>query len=256
MAKFGAIALGSLARKPITVDDPRAGEMALHVRYLDDSDDDVIEQGAEAFARARGATEPAQAKPLPSGAAQNPWRGNAHYERGFVLHTLFVSCTDPDSIQEKPEPYFRTIEEVQKLHPDTINQIYLRQRMFQSELSPSITDIAGQDLLAHIVSICISEDERPFARLAPNLQWILVRILCVLLLSLQGTKFFSTWDSAKKQIESLRKRIVDAVEQGESIDGIKVAPIATSKSKAPVAAAAPKRKLSKNQQKAKRRGQR
>lgn len=246
--------LGSLARKPITVDDPRAGEMALHVRYLDDADDDVIEQGAEAFARARGATVPAQTKPLPSGSAQNPWRGNAHYERGFVLHTLFVSCTDPDSIQEKPEPYFRTIEEVQKLHPDTINQIYLMQRMFQSELSPSIADIAGQDLLAHIVEICVSEDERPFARLAPSLQWILVRILCVLLLSSQGTKFFYTWDSAKKQIESLRKRIVDAVESGEPIDGIKVAPIATSK--APVAAAAPKRKPSKNQQKARRRGQR
>jgi hypothetical protein len=252
MAKFGAVALGSLARRPITVEDPRAGEMSLHVRYLDDADDDVIEQGAEAFAVARGAKIPEQSKPLPSGAAQNPWRGNAHYERGFVLHTLLRSCTDPESSEDHPEPFFLTIEQVQKLHPDTIGQIYQRQRMFQSELSPSISEIAGKDILAHIVEICISEDERPFARLAPNLQWILCRIMAVLLIASQGTKWLSSWDSAKKQIESLRLRIVEAVGTGEPIEQIEVTP--TAKSKAQAAAAAARRTLSKNKQKAKRRG--
>lgn len=247
MAKFGDIALGSLARRPVTVTDPRAGEMSFHVRYLDDTDDDQIEQGAEAFARARGASVPPQGAPLSSGAAQNPWRGNAHYERGYVLYTLFVACVDPDSPQSNPESYFRTIEEVQKLHPDTITQMYLAQRIFQSDLSPNISDIAGKDLFAHIVSIAISDDERPFVRLAPSLQWTLVRTLAVLCIASHGTNLLSSWGSVKNSIELLRRQVVEAVDKGEPFEKVPAAPIAK---KAPTAK---HQGRSRNQQKAQRR---
>lgn len=254
MPTFADIALGSLARRPITVVDPRAGEMSFHVRYLDDTDDDLIEQGAEKFALARGATMPIQGTPLPSGAAQNPWRGNAHYERGYVLHTLLIASVDPDSSQEQPKPFFRTIEQIQKLHPDTIAQICLAQRIFQSDMSPSLSEISGHDLLPRIVEIAISEDERPFVRLAPSLQWILVRTLAVLVLSSHGSKLLSSWGSVKSSTDSIRKRLVSAVDAGEEFEPILAPPSAKTKTKPrPVAAAGKPSAAARNKAKQKRR---
>jgi hypothetical protein len=254
MPTFGDIALGSLARRPITVVDPRAGEMSFHVRYLDDTDDDQIEQGAEKFALARGATMPTQGTPLPSGAAQNPWRGNAHYERGYVLYTLLVAAVDPDSSQEQPRPFFRAIEQIQKLHPDTISQIFLAQRIFQSDMSPSLSEISGRDLLPRIVEIAISEDERPFVRLVPSLQWTLVRTMAVLVLSSHGSKLLSTWDSVKNSTDSIRRRLASAVDAGEEFEPILATPSAKTKIKPQPATAAGKQSAAdRNKAKQKRR---
>jgi hypothetical protein len=133
----------------------------LDVRVLDDADDTAIDEAAGAFAKKHG------------GEARE---GDPQYDRGRALHTLLRACIDKDSPEEAQAPFFDGgLVQVQTLNRDTIAYLLAAQEVWQDQCSPRKLKLSGEEVLQHLVEVATSEDERPFVRLRPGLQWILLR---------------------------------------------------------------------------------
>lgn len=164
MGRFHQIAKGTRARHPVPLPLPTGETATVAVRALLDAEDDEIDVAAREYAKARGVEDP---KP-----------GNTVYERGHALHTLLLACSDPDSPDENPAPFFSSIEEIrQGLDRDRIAYLLTAQQVWQDKCAPQQLQLSGDEFIAKVVEVATSEDERPFLRMRPGLQWIFMRTL-------------------------------------------------------------------------------
>jgi hypothetical protein len=164
MARFSEISRGTLARHVEELPMANGNVERVAVRPLLDCDDDEIETNALAYAKARGAVDPKAGNPL--------------YDRGIALHTLLIACSDPDSPDDAPRPFFDSVEQIQRgLDRDRIAWLIAAQQVWEDKCSPRQLSMTANEFIAHVMEVAVSEDERPFLRLRPGLQWILLRTL-------------------------------------------------------------------------------
>lgn len=164
MGRFQQIAKGTRARHTVEVPLPNGETMRVAVRALLDAEDDEIDVAAREYAKARDVDDP---KP-----------GNTVYDRGHALHTLLRSCSDPDSPDESPVPFFANVEEIRAgLDRDRIQYLITAQQVWQDKCAPQQLQLSGDEFVAKVVEVATSEDERPFLRMRPGLQWIFMRTL-------------------------------------------------------------------------------
>lgn len=177
MSRFRQIVRGIAARHKVELPLPGGGSDVVAVRPLNDIDDSRIDDAALEYAKEHGVSED-HAKP-----------GNGIYDRAHALHTLLIACSDPDSPDEAPVPYFESIAEIQAgLDRDRIAILLAAQQIHQERCSPRALTMSGDDVFVTMFELATSEDERPFVRLQPGMQWILLRTLAALVLNSQELK--------------------------------------------------------------------
>ncbi len=166
MGRFQQIAKGTRARHTVELPLANGDATRVAVRPLLDAEDDEIDVAARAYAKARDVEDP---KP-----------GNTIYERGHALHTLLLACSDPDSPDSDPAPFFANVEEIRTgLDRDRIQYLLTAQQVWQDQCAPQQLQLSGDDFIAKVVEVATSEDDRPFYRMRQGLQWIFMRALAV-----------------------------------------------------------------------------
>jgi hypothetical protein len=164
MGRFSQIARGTLARHVGELPMPNGQIEKIAVRPLLDDDDDQIETQALAYATQRGVADPKAGHPI--------------YDRGVALYTLLLACSDPDSPDGAPVPYFDNIEQIRTgLDRHRIAWLLAAQQVWEDTCSPRTLKMSPNEFVAHIMEVAVSKDEAPFLRLRPGLQWILLRTL-------------------------------------------------------------------------------
>ncbi len=143
-------------------------------------------EGAEEFAKSRGALE---AKP-----------GNPIYEYGIALHTVVLAAVDPDSDPKRPEPFFdggmQQILDSQDIGQDGVLYLAEIQRRWQAMCGPQATELSVQQL-NEAVDVLVGKDGLSFfEQCGPALQWSLVRSLANLSLTLLMLKSSSLSEPA------------------------------------------------------------
>lgn len=192
MANFASIAKGIRARH--IVDLPLADGVVtkVSVRALTDAEDDEIETEALAYAKTRKVEDPKAGDPI--------------YDRGVAVHTLLLACSDPDSPDASPVPFFSDVEEIQHgLDRDRIAWLLSAQQIWQDKCSPRQLNLSPDEFVERITEVAVSKDEGPFLRMRPGLQWICMRILAVQWWNSPGPKSLFGLDDATASSNSESK---------------------------------------------------
>jgi len=164
VSRFADIALGTSARKVVDLPLPNGTSDRVAVRVFNDIDDSRVDDAALAYAKDHGVAEEL-AKP------EHPI-----YDRGHALNTLLLGCSDPDSPDDAPVPYFASVTEIQAgLDRDRIAILLAAQAIHQEQCSSRKLTMAGDEVFATLLDVATSEDARPFLRLHPGYAWILLR---------------------------------------------------------------------------------
>lgn len=174
--KWSSLVRGRRARKrgvklqPLDATEP----LLVDFRVLDGVDHSDVVAFAADFARSRGSV------------AKD---GETAYEFGKAVKTLHLAVTDPESSDDKPEPFFASTAEVlEALDADRIMALAFQHKFFQDTTSPMAHSLTDDDFARLVVSIAAAEegDEDPFEMLRPALLKDFVRSLASrLLLSLE-----------------------------------------------------------------------
>lgn len=192
MSTFSQVQAGTRARKPIVLPLPGAqvdaatGEwvgptIPLDVRVIRNDEYDDILTEARKFAVARG--------------IEAPEDGDTLYERGKMIHTLALVCTDRESPNDAPRPFFdggwEQIHKSDLLTPEVVGYLYLQWELFQEELNPLATDIKPETFLAAAVKTA-GGDMAFFVNSRPGTRWIFTRTLALQLVTLLGDSSLSS----------------------------------------------------------------
>lgn len=171
--KWASLTRGRLARKrgveltPLDADKP----ILVDFRILDGNDHGRILEYAAQFALSRHV--PAK-------------DGEGAYEFGKDVMTVLLSVTDPESADDKPEPFFGSVSEVfQALDHDRIVALARQQRFFQDTTSPFQFAMTADEFAAKVVAIATAEegDDDPFVTMPLAMQSSFVRSLASRFLS-------------------------------------------------------------------------
>lgn len=167
MAKWATLTRGKRARKKdvsftsLESDEP----VLLDLKVLDGADDAAVLEYATMFAKSKG------------GDAKD---GDELFEYGKARKTVELACIDKDSTDDKPEPFFASMDEVDAaLDRDRILSLAYQQKLFQAIASPFKYAMTDDEFADAIVDIAFREegDPGPFASWPPQLQWSFTRIL-------------------------------------------------------------------------------
>lgn len=163
--KWSQITKGKRARKraveftPLDADEP----VKVDLRILDGADRGSILEFAAAYARSRGG-EVREGDPL--------------YDFGVDVKTVALGVVDPESPDDRPEPFFASADEVfEALDRDRICTLAHQQKAFQAQVSPFPMDMTPNEYGEAIAEIAYAEEggpDSPFARWQkwpPDFQW-------------------------------------------------------------------------------------
>lgn len=117
---------------------------------------------------------------------EDPKSGNPLYERAIALHTVFLSCFDPDVLPNRVRT-FETIQEIEDtLDHDRVAMLFQWQRTWQKEIAPSPKGMTPQEYLKMVVQTAEAEEDEeiPLSFLPPKQQTALWRFTCALCMSL------------------------------------------------------------------------
>lgn len=171
--KWSSIVRGRRARKkgvklhPLDAADP----VEVDFRVLDGTDHAAVVTYAADFAKSSGS--PAK-------------DGETAYEFGKAVKTLHLAVTDPESAEDKPEPFFASPTEVlQALDADRIMALAFQHRFFQDTTSPMRHALTDDEFAGLVVALAAEQegDEDPFVMLRPALLKDFMRSLASRLLS-------------------------------------------------------------------------
>ncbi len=183
MGRFQQIAKGTRARHVVELPLANGETIRVAVRALLDDEDEEIDRLAREHAKRLGVEDP---KP-----------GNSLYDRAFARFTLLLSCSDPESPDEVPAPFFANEEEIRLgLDRDRITYLFEAQQVWQDRCAPQQLQLSGDEFIAKVVEVATSEDERPFLRMRQGLRWIFMRTLSAQCMSSLELKSLSGLDSA------------------------------------------------------------
>lgn len=158
MARAKDIILGAPLRRPCSVTAVDGiTRLDLAVTLLPSTITSAIDDGARAYAKAKGVAEP---KPE-----------DAAFLRGKVAHTVLLSCVDPDSPGDAPVPFFDDVAQIERMLDDAA-QVYIvqEQKDFQDEHAPIVEGVTPEQYV-QLQAACLEEfrrggdPERPFAGL-------------------------------------------------------------------------------------------
>lgn len=142
-------------------DEVRA-TVALRARTV--ADDDAIETAAMVYAVQRG--------------VDVPRAGNSIYERGLALHTLLITCSDPESPDETPAPFFQGIDEISSgLDHDRIELLVAAQALWQDQCGARKRSLMPSEVLDKAQEIAAATTEQPYIEMSPGLQWSMLHAL-------------------------------------------------------------------------------
>ncbi len=116
----------------------------------------------------------------------DPKKGEPLYERAIALHTVFLSCFDPDKLPARVRT-FESIQEIEEvLDHDRVAMLFQWQRSWQKQISPSPKGMTPQDYIKMVVQAAEAEEEEeiPLSFLPPKQQTALWRFTCALCMSL------------------------------------------------------------------------
>lgn len=176
MAKLSAIAKGYRARKPVAFTLLDGTEVSCALRPLDGNDHAALIDAAT--------------RSLPAGIKAVD--GEPVYEFAKAVETIARGFVDPESPEDKPEPFFDGGAEQVRAHLDRDRIFWLaeQQRAFQSEISPMQSALTADEFFAAIVQIADAEekDALPFETWQPALRRSFLRTTARLLLASQSDK--------------------------------------------------------------------
>jgi hypothetical protein len=175
MAKFRDIAKGSRARRPFAFTLPGGTEVACALVGIFGESEGKVLAGARQYAVDHGLPEPMNGDPL--------------YEFGIWVHTLLHGIVDPNSPEDRPEPFFGSVAEIldekDGLDRERIALLFEAQQAFQDELSPRPKSMSLAEFSVQVIAhgLAGEEEELPFERWRPVLRRSFVRNICNLLSS-------------------------------------------------------------------------
>ena len=121
---------------------------------------------------------------------ENPQQGDPIYDLAVAVHTLAVSCVDPDA---PTEPFFdggpQQILESPHLGRDGIVYLHELQENWQELCSPQAHRIDVEELDAMLDELAGPEGWHFFVTLRPGMRWSFMRTMAALLVS------YRTWKS-------------------------------------------------------------
>jgi hypothetical protein len=164
MGRFRDIARGARARRTVEFPIATGEPVKVAVGVLLDGADEEIDRLSREHAKKLGVEDP---KP-----------GNSIYDRAADRFTLLLSCTDPESPDEAPVPFFASEEEIREgLDRDRIAYLVTAQAVWQDQCSPRQLKLTTDEFISKVVEVATSPDDRPFYLMRPGLQWIFMRTL-------------------------------------------------------------------------------
>lgn len=118
---------------------------------------------------------------------ENPHEGEPLYDLAVMVKSLSIGCLDTDSPKDAREPFFDggVDQTLAELGREGIAYLYQRLERWQDDCSPQIRRVSANDLLELTVKLAEAEDDGPFSRLSPGLQWICTRFMARQLLALR-----------------------------------------------------------------------
>jgi hypothetical protein len=170
MGRFSEIAKGTLARHVVELPLANGVVTKVAVRPLLDWDDNEIDAQALVFARKHGVEDPKPGQPI--------------YERAVALYTLLLACSDPDSPDNAPVPFFDSVEQIQKgVDRDRIAWLMGAQQVWEDRCSPRQLKMTPDEFIHKVGEVALTESEDPFLGMRPGMQWDFTRTLCGLFMS-------------------------------------------------------------------------
>jgi hypothetical protein len=164
MARFKDLTKQRPPRHVFDLAMPDGSVVPVAVRTLLNTDDDAIDTAAVEYARSRKAESAREGDPI--------------YDRGRTLYTLLLACSDPDSPDEEPVPFFSSVDEIRTgLDRDRLAYLLAAQQWWQDQHSGRARSLKPYEALQKAAEIATSSDPRPFLELSPGLLWSVLRAL-------------------------------------------------------------------------------